>query len=584
MSLLVVGRGWRPEEAGPSPSAGAAISEARRQGFAAPESFHWDGGGAYWFATAGNPRGSGASLRRAGRFAAYVGTVQWRGLTGAALLERLLELGTPPAELPLDEFAGSFAMLLGLGSDVWLFNDALGIQKLYETDDRALISTSLMMCRATLSRPGVNRLRAQEYILLGANHGDATPIDGVRIADPTLARELVTQRALEIHSTDRLRSPCRYASRAQAVQGLCEETVSIFGDYVKAFGSDIGMALSGGFDSRLLLAALDRLGVAPALYVYGAPQDDDVRVAQVVAAGLGMPIESIDKRALDANAPPLSLVALQEKLAFFDGLPADGAFDFGSDRRTRLEQVSGGRLNLNGGGGEILRDFFYLRDRPYDASELVGAFYSNWRAQVFPSAQERLAFLEAMRAGILRSLGFADGHDQPLSRSDVELVYSVFRLRYWMGRNNTIAARYGAFLTPFADARLARLTAALPLAWKEFGRLEAEIITALSPRVARGPSGYGFDFSTGPDARHCARVAATLYRPLAIRRRSAALRRMLGRSQAVQMPQRWRDLAASLPPQDWVDAAELTEIDQLNRLLTLQALLSPQHCGVALSV
>ncbi len=290
MSLLVVGRGWRSEAAGLSPSAGVALAEAHRQGFAAPESFYWHGGGAYWFATAGNPRGSGASVRRADRFAAYVGTVQWCGLTGAALLDRLLELGKPPAELPLDEFAGSFAMLLGLGSDVWLFNDPLGIQKLYETDDQVLVSTSLMVCRATLQRPGVNRLRAQEYVLFGANHGDATPIEGVRIADPTLARELVKQRALEIHPTDRLRVACCYASRAQAVRGLCEETVSIFEDYLKAFGLNIGMALSGGFDSRLLLAALDRLGVAPTLYVYGAPQDDDVRVAQAVAAGLGMPI------------------------------------------------------------------------------------------------------------------------------------------------------------------------------------------------------------------------------------------------------------------------------------------------------
>lgn len=580
MSLLAIGRGWREDAAAGEVSYQDTVAEALRQGFEGPQTFYWPGGGAVWFATPGNPRGSGSCARAGRRFAAYVGTVQWRGVTGATLLEDLIGRGLGPADLPLDEFFGAFAMLLALESGVWLFSDTLGIQKLYQTADGRLTSTSMMLCRATLPRPRANRLRAQEYVLLGGTHGLETPVEGVRIVDPTVTQELRSGTVRVVHAPAALRAPCAFCDRRDAVQAVAALVASELGQCVQAFGRDVGMALSGGFDSRLILAALDHLGVAPTLYVYGSSGDDDVRAATAVAARLQMPIEAIDKGLLDAGSPPLTAEALRSNLAFFDGLPADGAFDAGSDQRTRLQQVAGGRLNLNGGGGEVLRNFFYLRDRPYRASELVAAFYSNWRPEVFARPDERQALLDTLRDGILWSLGLTGGDREPLSRGDVELVYSLFRLRFWMGRNNSVAARYGAFLTPFADARLARLAAALPMSWKEHGRLEAEVIAALSTRVAAGPNGYGFDFSRGPSALHRARLATTLFRPLAVRSRSATLRRLLGRSSPAVTPAKWQNVVDSLPPQDWLDRRHLTDADQIARLFTLQAFLSPEHCGV----
>lgn len=575
MSLLVISTARPPAS---DPRWAQACAEAGRQGFEAPVRLAWQGGEAHWYPTPGNPRGSGACVQRPdGRFAAYVGTVHLGRLTGPALLEALLSRDTDPAGLPLDDLCGSFVMLMGHTQvGAWLFGDVLGIHKHYQTPDGQLRSTSFMVLRATLGdAPRLVAQRAQEYVLLGANHAPQTPFEGVLTADPTLAVALGAGGDQVIAPAERWRGACPHRRFDEAVEDIAARIASRFADMAAAFGPDIGMALSGGMDSRLLLAALDRVGVTPTLYVYGRPDDADVRVARTVAAALGLPIDAIDKAALDVQRHPQP--ALGERwranLAFFDGLAPDGAMDPGSDRETRLLQVQGGRLNLNGGGGEILRNFFYLRDRPFTPRQLAQAFYSNWPAEVFAERDAAEAMRLQTAEGIARNLGLRDDAalDRPLSRGDVELVYSLFRLRWWMGRNNSLAGRYGAFLTPFVQPHLVRLAASLPLAWKDYGRLECAVIRRLSPRVAAGPSAYGFSFADGPDLRHRLRVLATALRPAWLRAQSANIRRALGRRSAFAPPAEWLGFQRQMPDCDWLSAAALTDTDSWNRLLTVQA-------------
>jgi asparagine synthase (glutamine-hydrolysing) len=164
--------------------------------------------------------------------------------------------------------------------------------------------------------------------------------------------------------------------------------------------------------------------------------------------------------------------------------------------------------------------------------------------------------------------------DPVLERNDVERVYTLLRLRYWMGRNNSIAARYGSFLTPLVSPRLVALAATLPLRWKTFGRFESAVIASLSPRVASGPSSYGFEFARGPSMAHRFNVCSTLLRPLALRQRSARIRRLLGRAKPPVASAEWVQASAGVAQQDWVVADALTTDDQLNRLLTLGAVVA----------
>jgi hypothetical protein len=556
-----------------------ALAAAADQGYRNPSTFEWPGGVAYLFAVGPDGGGSGLSVREGDRFALSVGAFHWRGLAGEAALRRLLARDGPIESLPWAELSGSFAMLLGRADGVWLAQDAVGLMKVYEAAAGGVISSSLLLCRAMIERPSVDRFRAQEYILLGANHGGQTPIEGLHIVAPTAARELTSGRVQTVHPPDGFRAAPWAGSERDALKALSESMVEEFAHLASQWKGHIGMALSGGFDSRLLLAALDAVGVRPRLFVYGRTSEEDVVIAGSVAHGLGLPIEAIDKQALDEHSAPLTRAAIAANLRFFDGLPADGVFDRGCDRTTRLKQVEGGLLNLNGGGGEILRNFFYLADGRFSAADIVAAFYSGWFSDVFLHTDDRAAFVTRLQDEILASLGREQGtlraRAAALPRSDVELIYALYRVRYWMGRNNATAARIGAFMTPLVTPGLVRLAASLPLRWKDFGRLESALIHALSPRVAAGPSAYGFSFADGPGRAYRWKTRLTMARPLWLRSRSMDVQRLLGRARATAAPAEWREALGDEPQTHGLDPRALNHIDQVNRQLTLHALLSP---------
>ena len=576
MSLLVALPGVDARTLASNPLARAAGDVARDQGHGQPELMTWQGGCAWWFDTPDNPGVGGACVREGDRFAACVGTPVWDDSTGSELLRKWLARFDGPASLPWLDTAGSFALLIGGPQGVWLANDAIGLQKIYRRRDGAMYSSSLLAVRGSIAQPRVRRLRAQEYVLLESNHGLETPLAEVDIADPTLVTRLDTGRHERVVPASAWRSEQTHTSLQAACEDLAPRIGASMGSLVRAHDGPVGMALSGGFDSRLLLAALDHIDTTPSLFVYGRSSDDDVQVAVKKASELGLAIDAIDKSLIDAEQPPLDAAAVRASIAFFDGLPVDGAMDRGSDRLTRQRQMAGGCLNLNGGGGEILRNFFYLPDRSYSASDLARTFYGNWLPAAVPDPDERRALLDAIADTILSALDVdAAGpasRTRALARDEIERAYALVRLRFWMGRNNSIGAQHGAFVTPLVHPRLIADAAALPLAWKTYGDLESAIIQRLSPRVASGPSKYGFSFSDGPSGAYRRQLLTTLLRPVAIRQRSARIRHRLGRLPVMPAPREWQELMPS-PLPDWIDPRGLTSRAQWNRLFTLMALL-----------
>jgi hypothetical protein len=583
MSLLVgfLGSAHRGDD---SPKYQARATQAiHLQGFGTPKTFEWSSGQVWWFPTPGKSRGSGASTIDGNRFAAYVGTVHWKGLTGVELLKYILNNYQSPQEIPLRDFSGSFAMLFCSEQGVYLFNDALGIQKIYKTSDWSIFSTSLLVCRANLESAIANKQPAREYVLYGGTHGLETAIEGIDTVDPTAFHELRSQRAQALYPPESWRASRTQSSLSQTTEVIASMIKQDFEGMVSAFGANLGMALSGGFDSRLILAALDAVKVEPRMFVYGSDQDEDVLVAKAVAKALNFKIKSVDKDLLNASLPTFDEHGLAKNISYFDGLPNDGVFDRGADLATRVEQTEFDFVNLNGGGGEILRNFFYLPDRSYSATDVVSAFYSNWVPEVIADPEERRHFKNGMVDNIIDSLGLEglvqNARNALLPRSDVELIYSLVRLRYWMGRNNTISARYGEFLTPLTHPRLVTYAANLPLRWKHFGDLQSKVIAKLSTRVAAVKSAYGFDFNEGPNIAYKLGIAATLMRPLGLRVRSAQIRRQLASKRIADPPREWTAAAGFSTDVDWLDARFLTNSDQINRLLTLKAVLANPFSG-----
>ena len=541
----------------------------REQGFDAPRVVRTKDAVLYWYPTPGAP-GEAEQIRQVPEgqdCIGCVGTVFKDGVTGHAALDSILQ------EFSSDDFRlssigwGNYALAVFKGGNWWVLSDPLGMVKIYRTSDRAVWSTSWLCCADAADKRTIDPVGVTDFVFSGANHGDRTVVREVLLADPSLAHAVTGERTFTITDPSYWSSGERFSSWPHAVDACADILCARAAQMARAFPGRIHSALSGGFDSRLILAALRRVGATPMLHVYGAPGDEDVEIASDICTGLGLTLEHIDKRVLDASKPRLDAAKLRAQLLFFDAIPVDGIFDRGSDRDTRIRQSAGGSLALNGGGGEILRNFFYLQDRPFSARELVGTFYGNWPAKGVRSATLRRDYLDYLEAAIRHSTGGGS----VLSRPQVELAYPLFRVRYWTSRNNSMAARCGHFLTPLADPELVRLSQSLPLEWKDYGRFEAAVLARLDPELAKFRLTYGFTPEAGPSAAYRRKMWLQHRRPPWLRQKSVAIKARLGMVKPAVLSS---EVAGLVPGGSWlgemIDVGQVFDEGQLLRAANLK--------------
>lgn len=523
----------------------------RRQGFVAQAQFGWRGGVMQAWSNPLQHAEEALFVDCAQGVACAIGPIWYRGRYGNDALRQLLDEiarpgahagGAEPAVAPPieeTELRGNFVLFLHAENRAWLLNDPLGFARIYTAGDGRFHSTSWLAARAWAEGTEIDEAAAIEYVLQGAVHSDRTVARGVSKLALGFGIDLDARRSYP-RFPDGMVPPAEPAAgplsgTAAGFDAAVEQTSAhlrtVFAEISGAFPGRTSAALSGGFDSRLIVAGLLAQGETPRLFVYGSEQSEDVPIARQVAQAEGLPITVIDKDAANRDLPSPDLAALVQSALFFDGLPNDGVFDPGADRNTRLAQSANGSIALNGGGGEIFRNFFHLPQRRYRPHDLVRAFYRGFDSGVFRRSNGLAEYEGGLAESIAASLGLpaeaAQGGGVRLSREQVELVYPFFRCHHWMGLNNSVAVRYGHFATPLVDLNLVRAAALLPLEWKNAGLFESRLIAALHPGIASHQSSYGFRFSEGPDSRARRVERLTRMRPVFARPLINAARRRL---------------------------------------------------------
>lgn len=284
--------------------------------------------------------------------------------------------------------------------------------------------------RVTLSTQG-----AFEYVFNGVVSGNATVFDEVLLA-PVNVTIAVDDQGLKFRQYS---LPIPTVASTEPFEAVVERSMQLLDHYfvsvAKSFGDHVTCALSGGYDSRLILAMLRRHGIRPRVYVYGPPGDKDVSLARAIAEGEGFALEIVDKEKQLTFAPSeFSAVAYDNFLAS-DGCTWSGIFTNGAERAQRASRVSGNALALNGGGGEIWRNFSYLPDRTYRPRELLWSFYSQFDPEVCTAAFDQESYFRRLEDKLETLIGCSY---RSLPRPLVEWPYHCFRCRAWDGRINNI--------------------------------------------------------------------------------------------------------------------------------------------------
>jgi asparagine synthase (glutamine-hydrolysing) len=456
-------------------------------------------------------------------FVAVAGTLTCDGKMGRPALEALLAMAEPDWQ----RLGGQFIALVHKSGRTTLFTDYFGAFQLFHDADMRLFSTALLAAANAMPSLSFDRQGVYEFAFNVVPIGNGTVFAELDTLGPDRLVELgeggviLHPVAKPLPETEEMPLDARIAAHRDRLMAIVQ-------DHVRHFGGNVFCPLSGGLDSRLVLAALRAAGCRPHVYVYGGPDSADVRIAREIAAAQGFEIEWLDKEAWREVPPDAFPEQVAANFQAYDGLPNYGElFENGANAAAREARHRGGALSASGGCGEIFRNFFFLPDRPFAAAAVARTFFARYAKSDVTSLFDEGAFLRGLEDKILAALG-RPGDRSALPRPLVEQIYPRVRCRAVFGREISLEARYGAYLMPFLDHRVVAEAMRLPLALKNAGRFEAMLLDAIDPALARMPSAYGHDFAGPPSRRHRFDEWATRVRPIALRQRSYALRRRLG--------------------------------------------------------
>jgi len=451
-----------------------------------------------------------------------VGPFVYRGSSGAPALCEYLAAFRPDDGL-WAETQGHFTLLVYKHRRLYVVCDGLGAHKVYHDPTFEVLSNAFLAILSLLRARSLDDAGAYVYAWTGACQAGRTFVRGLSFLAANVVAEVgegVDVKQLSSPVLSRLSAPSRdfeglVAANLDTLQQVVDNAARFAEGRVR-------LSFSGGFDSRLLLGTLRRAGVRPELYTYGQAGDLDVRVAQAVAEAEGLTLRRVDKDTVPVPEPERFPEVIERALVLFDGWTNTGLMDTGADAEDRPTRHAGGFVPMNGGLGEIYRNFFNLRGRRVTLDEVASAFYCRFDPRWATGAFDPRAYRELIVAQLAAQLGVAE--TERVDMQHAQLLYPLFRGRFWTAREAEINQRFGAMLFPYLEHACIAGAARVPLEFRYLGRLQAAMIRQADPALARLPNAYGFAFGEPPGLRYRLDALRSLYRPMWLRRRAARLR------------------------------------------------------------
>lgn len=466
-------------------------------------------------------------LARGDDFVAVAGTLTVDGQMGAAALAALLD-GAGYPEPDWSRIGGQFVAAIHRAGRTVLFTDYFAAFQLFRDTGDRLFSTSMLAAAAALRRLSFDPQGVYEFAFNVVPVGDDTVFSELKLLGPEQLIELAPDGVRTARIAKPLPAEADRTPLPERIAIHRARIARIVRDHVAHFGERVYCPLSGGLDSRLVLAALRAEGVRPHVFVYGSEDDEDVRIARRIAQEDGFAIEWRDKQLPDDVTPDAFPEIVERNFQEYDALPNFGElFENGSNGDARDARHRDGAISASGGCGEVFRNFFFLPDRPIRAATVAASFFARFAMTDVTGEFDARRFLRAIEDKILAALR-EPGNRAPLPRLLIEQAYPRVRCRSLFGKEISIEGRHGAYLMPFLDHNLVAEATRLPLAEKNAGRFEAALLAAIDPHLAAKPSAYGHAFDGPPSRRHRFDEWSTRVRPAWVRRASYPLRRRMG--------------------------------------------------------
>jgi hypothetical protein len=407
----------------------------------------------------------------------------------ARLLKRCLE--TDPVRLGR-ELEGFFVLVIGdaRSREVVVLTDIVGSCHCFmRTTSAGTILSSSSLLLAALEEAHLDPVACHEFISSGIIYEDRSCYREVRKLGPAGVFRFgpggpkPAQRYWQISEL----APESLGGDA-AVDGLWESLTRAVRRVQTLYPNPL-CDLTGGYDSRSLVAAFVGAGVRCTTVVSGPPESADVAISHGLAQILGLPHLHNEPR------QQISFDQLQESLAL-----ADGEYDlveYSQIRENHCRLASQFGISINGSFGEVARGYWWelLLPRlgargPLDARRVARLRYGAqpFDASMFPHA-DRLDTVSHFVGIIERTNAGLGGFPNTFQ---MDHAYLMMRMQRWQGRiassTNQIWPCLSLFL--FRSVLETILRTRTLLRWRSL--LVRKMLARYQPEMAAYPLEHGF--------------------------------------------------------------------------------------------
>ncbi len=436
-----------------------------------------------------------------------------------------------------------------------VLTDPLGMEQVYvhHRGPTVVVSNSVRLIEQTCGLTALNEIGASLFLSLGWVGGDRTLRESVHVLPGGYLHRWASNGS---YTSTAYFPRTRLARLSRSHEELhVQELAHRFTSMCRALsdrGTPLGCGLTGGRDTRVVVAAVIASGVPASFVTMGSTDSADVQIATKIA----------------------ETFHLTHRVGYPQGMVTD-RWDEGVRRLVRqtdgmvnlwqvansisqVQQIDNLPLSLWGVGGEIASGAYYriLRLPPtLGDRQMLKTFLSSLVAidSELLKRETRQVALKSLRE---TCQAFQDDGFEPQAAPDA--FYTFDRVRRWAGTNTRKASPACDMFTPFCTIPYIEAALAMPLSDRITGRLHRELIRATAPSLLDLP--YDKQWHPVPQKLRVQQVVA---QALAQAVKEAAPRWLLKmlRDGAKQLRQRQSKDKPGPVQADWVEAKRETIVD-----------------------
>lgn len=403
-------------------------------------------------------------------------------------------------KIDYNDLLGNFCIIFWNGKNFKIFRDKLKVQHVFQREDGLCISSSfLAILKSANKKFKINQLALQEKLATGFVIGEDTLVTGIKKVNDTLPFrvlnndvETISQEKLNIHFEP------HNQGKNKSIEAQIKNLTNYFQSINKAFQSHQGdLGLSSGFDCRLILA-LTKNELSTPLHIHShntvGVHDTEIFYAKQLVEKMGIELELIPTQSLEKSEDENIENILNQNLYFFDGRSGRhlGAYSETYTPGYRLKSMGNADYSLNGLGGELFRDSYFMGNRLMKWEEWANRFL------FYPLSSEAIGTEKQLKELSYVLKQKIEKHlETDFSKADLYKTHAYYGLLKMPQANGTVAQAYGKvshFLFPFIEYRIIEEALKGVPYLGIGGTYQAELITKLSRELASIGSHYGIRF------------------------------------------------------------------------------------------